>query len=92
MAAETTVYELKSAGDVIGAVAMYVDEDAEVMDYYACFYDDDGEDGTTGWEQNREVGAGAKWGMLDDPPMTLGEQVLPDGIPEPPSADEVLGA
>lgn len=92
MSATTTIYELKSAGAVLGAVAMYVDDEREVMDYYVCTYDKDGEGGTTGWEQNREIGAGAKWGMLDDPPMTLGKQVLPKGIPEPPSADEVLGA
>jgi hypothetical protein len=84
------VHELKTLDDVIGAMACYYRPDKRFIAYYVCFYDSDGKDGTTGWMHNDEIGAGASFGLLDYPPIRLGEPTLPSDIPEPPSEEAVM--
>ena len=83
------IHEIKTGDEVIGAVACYY-VPGEYLGYYTCFFDSEGEDGTTGWNADDETGAGLAFGLIDSPPMRMGDTTLPEGIPDPPPEEEVI--
>jgi hypothetical protein len=79
--AEVTVYELMRNGELIGAAAFYISNTE--MDAYTAMAKGD----PPVWEQDNYRAASA---IYFDEGYSLGEEVLPAGIPEPPAIETIL--
>lgn len=90
MSTVVTVYPLKWYDEVAGAVAYYASAEKGATAYVALMRRD-GSDPE--WVKDNALAMDAAMPGMSGSVWRLGEEgVLPEGISEPPSADEVLGA